>query len=57
MTEMAVQLHKITAVGSAGNLFDDKSDAEKCKSEIESNLVERNALLQVTKRPLHFRQF
>lgn len=47
LTEMSSLLVKITGVGSAGDLFDQKSDAEKNKAEIESNLVERNALLQV----------
>ncbi len=47
LTEMSSLLLKITAVGSAGDLFDQKSDAEKNKAEIEGNLVERNALLQV----------
>ena len=47
---MGSLLHKITAVGSAGDLFDQKTEAEKLKGEIEGNLVERNALLQVIYR-------
>ncbi|XP_023348458.1 myosin-6 [Eurytemora carolleeae] len=43
--EMTRELGKITSVGSAGDLQEKLSDTEKDKSEIESGLQERNALL------------
>lgn len=43
--EMTRELGKITSVGSAGDLQEKLSETEKDKSEIESGLQERNALL------------
>jgi len=42
---MTRELGKITSVGSAGDLQEKLSETEKDKSEIESGLQERNALL------------
>ena len=45
LTEMNRELNKITAVGSAGDLFERRETAEKLKAESEGALVERSALL------------
>lgn len=45
LTEMNRELNKITAVGSAGDLFERRETAEKLKAEAEGALVERSALL------------
>ena len=49
LTEMEKELKKISSVSSSGDLADKLSDVEKSKSEIESNLMEKNAtLLEMT---------
>lgn len=49
LMEMEKELKKISSVSSSGDLADKLSDIEKSKSEIESNLMEKNAtLLEMT---------
>merc|ERR1712025_302079 len=49
LMEMEKELKKIFSVSSSGDLADKLSDIEKSKSEIESNLMEKNAtLLEMT---------
>merc|ERR1712029_1107396 len=49
LMEMEKELKKISSVSSSGDLSDKLSDIEKSKSEIESNLMEKNAtLLEMT---------
>jgi len=44
--EMEKELKKISTVGSTGDLGDKLSDAEREKVDIESSLMEKNAILQ-----------
>ena len=45
LAEMNRELTKITAVGSAGDLFERRETAERVKAEADSALVERSAML------------
>merc|ERR1712142_802863 len=44
--EMEKELKKISVIGSTGDLADKLSDAEREKVDIESSLMEKNAILQ-----------